>query len=80
MIRKVRWRRLCNGKRHLKAVDDPLSYGIIGDGGDDLHLAAAFGTEERVDIINLPHHPGPAVAGDLQALFLNNDELMRLLL
>ena len=79
MIRDVRWRRLCNGKGHLKAVDDPLSYGIIGDGGDDFHLAAAFGTEERVDLINLPDHLGPAAAGDLLFFLLNNDELSILL-
>jgi hypothetical protein len=30
-------------------VDDPVHHSLVGDEGDDAHLAAALGTEERVN-------------------------------
>jgi len=56
-------------------VDDPVQHGIVCNESDDLHPAAAFGTDQRVDLINLTHHLGPGPAGDLPRLLLDDDEL-----
>jgi hypothetical protein len=42
-------------------IDDPVHHGIIGEESDDLHHAAASRAEERVNLINLPDHLGPAL-------------------
>ena len=38
-----RGRSLCD-KRQLEVVDDPVHHSIVGEGGDDAHLALALGT------------------------------------
>jgi hypothetical protein len=42
--------------------------------GDDSHLAAALGTEERIDFINLADHLSLAPGSDGSELILNNPE------
>jgi len=44
--------------------------------GDDSHLAAALGTEERIRFIDFPDHLGPASAGNPGALLLDDQKLM----
>ena len=45
-------------------VEDAVDYGIIGDEGDDAHLALALGTDKRVNFIDLTDHLCPAPPGD----------------
>jgi len=46
-------RRLRGDNSQLEVVDDPVHHGELGDKGNDAHLAAALGTKQRVDFINL---------------------------
>ena len=61
-------------------VDDPVHHGIVGEESDDLHLAAALGAGQGIDLINLAANLGPTAAGNPQALFLDDDQLPRRLL
>lgn len=67
------WRRrlLCN-KGELEVVDDPVHHGIVGDEGDDAHLAATSGTEQRIDFKDLPNHLSPAFGRHNSNIFFNN--------
>jgi len=53
-----------------------LMHGIVGDEGNDAHLALALRADQRVDFKNLADHLCPAPAGDHGALLLNDDEWM----
>ncbi|MFP4083251.1 MAG: hypothetical protein ACLFVG_10940 [Candidatus Aminicenantes bacterium] len=46
----MRRRRSLGDKCQLEVVDDPVHHGIVGEEGDDAHLAATSGTEQRVDL------------------------------
>jgi len=56
----MRRRRLVCDKGQLEVVDDAIDHGEIGDKGDDLHRSPALGTKQRVDIMDLADHLGPA--------------------
>ena len=38
-------------------VDNPVHHGMVCKEGDDSHLAAALGTEERVNLIDFKSWP-----------------------
>jgi hypothetical protein len=40
-------------------VEDLLDDRRVGDEGDDPHLATAFGTDERIDLVHPPDHLRP---------------------
>ena len=77
MISDSRRRRFVCHKRQLEAVDDAIDHGEIGEEGDDLHLAAALGTGQGIELINLAANLGPTAAGNPRALFLDDDQLPR---
>ena len=52
-------RRLLGSERQLEVIDDPIHDGVLREEGDDLHPAAAPGTDHRVDLIDLADHLGP---------------------
>ena len=61
-------------------VEDAVDDGIVGDEGDDAHLALALGTGERVCLIDLTDQLGPAPLGNLLSLLFDDQELMLSLL
>ncbi len=71
-----RGRSLCH-KGQLEMLDDSVHHGIVGEEGNDAHLALALGTEERVDFVDLADHLGPALGGDGPELVLDNPEWQR---
>ena len=72
----VRRRRLLRYKSQLEVVDDPVHHRELGDKGNDAYLAAALGTKQWVDFINLADHGGPAAAGDSRTFLLDDQETM----
>jgi hypothetical protein len=56
-------------------LDDPVHHGIVREEGNYVHLTLAFGTDQRVDFINLTANLGPAPPWDLPRLLLDDDEL-----
>jgi hypothetical protein len=70
-----RWRLRCY-ERQLEVVDDAIHYTIVGDEGDDAHLALTFGANQGVCLINLAVNLGPALAGDSVALLFEDQELV----
>jgi len=75
--KKGRTRRSLCDKGQLEMLDDPVHHGIVCGEGNDAHLAAALGTEQRIDFKDFPYHFGPAAARDPRAFFLNDQELQR---
>ena len=55
-------------------VGDPIHHGIVCDESNDLHPAAAFRAEHRIDFINLADHLSPALGRDAPELVLDNPE------
>ena len=52
-------------------MDDLIDDLMVFDKGDDMHLASASRTEQRIDLIDFGGHLRPAFARDISALFLN---------
>jgi hypothetical protein len=48
----------------LEVVDDAVHHGIVGKESDNLHRAAALGTDHRVDFINFTNHLSPALGAE----------------
>ena len=69
-------RRLLGDKCQHQVVDDPVHHGIVCDEGDDAHPALAFRADQRVNLINLTNHLGPAPARDSRTLLLNEEQGM----
>jgi hypothetical protein len=69
-----RGRSICH-EHELEVVDDAIDHGEICKEGNDAHLTPTLGTEERVDFIDLTNHLGPATAGDLPILLLDDREI-----
>ena len=61
-------------KRQLEVVDDAVHHGIVGEEGDDLHLATVLGADHRVNLIDFADHLGPALGRDRPELLLHNQE------
>jgi hypothetical protein len=60
-------------ERQLQMIDYPIHDGNLRDEGDDLHSAAALGTDHRINLIDLPDHLRPALGGDaLQVLLFGH--------
>jgi len=57
-------------------ADDPIDHGIVGEEGNDAHLALAFGASKRVYFINFADHLGPAAAGNPWVFLLDDDQLV----
>jgi len=53
-------------------VDDLVLHGIVGEEGDDAHLASALRTDHGVNFIHFTDHLSPALGGD--GLVLDNPE------
>jgi hypothetical protein len=45
-----RWRLRCH-EHELQVIDDPIHHLKFGKEGDDLHLSAALGADQRIDFI-----------------------------
>ncbi len=58
-------------------VDDPVHGGMIREEGDDLHPAAAAGTDHGVDFVDFPDHLRPAFGRDAAGLLLDDPERRR---
>ncbi|MBI2920635.1 MAG: hypothetical protein HYY18_06075 [Planctomycetes bacterium] len=41
---------------------------LVVDDGDDFHLGAAAGAEERIDLVDLGYEAGPGAAGVMRRL------------
>jgi len=63
----LRRRGLRFDKCQLKVVDDAIHHGIVCEEGDDAHLAAISGTQQRVDFKDLPNHLGLSVGVEAEA-------------
>ena len=61
MISDARRRRPLRDKGQLEVVDDAVHHGIVGEESDDLHRAPALRTDQRVNLIDLADHLGPAL-------------------
>ena len=57
-------------------LDDPVHHGIVGEEGDDAHLAPAQRAEQWVHLMDFSDHLSPAPAWDPRAFLLNDDEWM----
>ena len=68
------WRGPFRDERQLQVVDDFVHHGIVGEEGDDAHLAAAFGAGQRIDLIDLADHLGPAFGGETPEFVFGNPE------
>jgi len=55
-------------ERQPEVVDDPVHHGIVCDESDAVHLAAALGTDHRVDLVNFPDHRRQALGRDASGL------------
>jgi len=55
-------------------ADDSVDHGILGEEGDDLHLASASRAEHRIHFIHFADHLGPALARDGPELVLHDQE------
>ena len=55
-----RWRRPGGGEGNTQVVDDLVDDRVVGDEGYDLHFCAAVGTDEGIDLIDLPDEFPPA--------------------
>jgi len=73
----VRRRWSLRHKCQLEVIDDTVDHGIVGEEGDDAHLAAALRAEHRVNLIDLPDHLGPAFGGEGTELLLHHSERNR---
>jgi len=74
LISEARRRRPLRDKGQLEVVDDAVHHGIVGEESDDLHRAPALRTDQRVNLIDLTDHLGPALGGDGPELVLYNPE------
>ena len=59
----------------LEVVDGPVHDAIGRDEGDNLHRVSTLWTDKRDDLVDLADHFGPAAAGDLRTLLLEDDQL-----
>jgi hypothetical protein len=75
MDRVRRGRSLCD-KSQLEVADDAVHHGIIGEEGDDAHLAAALRANHRIYFIHLPYHLCPAPSGNPRAFLLDDEEIL----
>ena len=74
LIGDVRRRRLRRHERQLEVVDDAVHYGIVGKEGNDAHPTPALGTEQGVDLVNLPDHGRPPLGRDALKFLLDHTE------
>ena len=77
LISELGRRRPLRHKGQVEVADDPVHYGIVGDEGDDPHPAAALRTDQRIHLVDLADHLGPALGRDRPELLLNNPERKR---
>jgi len=70
----LRRRGTLGDKDELQVVDDPIHHDRLREEGDDLHLATAAGTGQRVDLVDFADHLRPALRGDGPELFLRHPE------
>jgi len=54
----------------LEVMDDLIDDLMVFDKGDDMHLASASRTEQRIDLVDFLYHFGPAFGGKISLLFL----------
>ena len=54
-------------------IDDPFHDGVVREESNDLNLAAALRTVDRVNLIDLADHLGPAFGGDWPELLHNQE-------
>lgn len=61
--------------KYLKEGSIHLEDGLVLDECDDLHLAAASGTKQRIDFVDFPYHLGPTPGRDKWRLISNDGRL-----
>lgn len=60
----MRRRRFVGDERQLEVIDDSCDHGLVGEESDDLHRAPALRSDQRVNLIDLRDHLGPAIGGE----------------
>ena len=53
-------------------VDDPIDNLVFFDKGDHFHLSTTSRADQGIDLIDLADHGGPAQAGNLPSLILDD--------
>jgi hypothetical protein len=70
-------RRTLGDEAQFQVIDDPVDHRIVSQVGDDAHLSAALGADQRVNFIDLTDHLGPALGRDGPELLLEYPERER---
>jgi hypothetical protein len=77
LISELRRRGSFHNEGQLQVVDDAVDHGIVGEEGDNLHLALALRADHRVHFVDLADHLRPALGGDGSELVLHDQERKR---